>query len=138
MTDTLVDANVLIDVWSADSDWAGWSMNAIEAARLDGDLVINPIIYAEVCVPFDSFDEVEGAMAPHFFRRDSLPWEAAFVAARAFRRYRSAGGDRRAPLPDFYVGAHAEVRGFRLLTRDVQRYRGYFPSVDLISPETHP
>ncbi len=138
MTDTLVDSNVLIDVWSVGSAWAEWSMNAIATARADGDLVINPIVFAEVCVPFGSMEQAEGAMAPHFFRRDDLPWEAAFVAAQAFARYRASGGDRRSPLPDFYIGGHAEVRGFRLLTRDVVRFRQYFPSVQLISPETRP
>ncbi len=83
MTDTLVNSNVLIDVWSVGSAWAEWSMNAIAAARADGDLVINPIVFAEVCLPFGSLEEAEGAMAPHFFRRDDLPWEAAFVAAKA-------------------------------------------------------
>jgi predicted nucleic acid-binding protein len=138
MTDTLVDANVLIDVWSADADWAGWSTDALALARLDGELVINPLIFAEVCVSFASLDQAEGAMARRLFRRDHLPWEAAFLAAKAFVRYRAAGGNRRSPLPDFYIGAHAELGGLRLLTRDTTRYRIYFPQVELISPETHP
>ena len=138
MTDTLVDANVLIDVWSADADWAAWSANAIALARIDGDLVINPLIFAEVCMSFASRDQAEGAMARHLFRRDDLPWEAAFVAAKAFVRSRAAGGNRRSPLPDFYIGAHAETGGLRLLTRDTSRFRTYFPRVELIAPDTHP
>lgn len=138
MSDTLVDSNVLIDVWLADPAWADWSTNALAAARHDGDLIINQLIFAEVCVPFDSIEQAEGAMTPALFKRDSLPFEAAFVAARAFARYRVGGGNRCSPLPDFYIGAHAEVRGYRLLTRDVARYRTYFPSVELISPDTYP
>ena len=132
---TLVDANVLIDVWTGGSKWTDWSIAAIAAARENGDLVINPIIYAEVCVPFDSLDNLERAMAPHFFKREPLPWEAAFPAAKAFEKYRASGGTRLSPLPDFYIGAHAEVRRYRLLTRDAARYRSYFPSVNLIAPD---
>jgi predicted nucleic acid-binding protein len=138
MTDTLVDSNVLIDVWVENPAWADWSMQAIASARLVGDVVINPIIFAEVCVPFASMADAEGAMPSHVFRRDDLPWEAAFVAARAFARYREGGGNRRSPLPDFYIGAHAEVRKLRLLTRDTGRYRHYFPDVEIVSPESHP
>ena len=138
MTDTLVDSNVLIDVWSADPAWADWSANAIALARLAGAIVINPIIFAEVCVSFAAPEEAEGAMSEHLFRRDDLPWEAAFIAASAFAQYRLAGGNKRSPLPDFYIGAHAELGGLRLLTRDTGRYRTYFPRVELITPETHP
>ena len=138
MTDTLVDSNVLIDVWTSDSAWADWSTAAMEQAREEGELVINPLIYAEVCVPFDSPEDLERAMTPHLFKREALPWEAAFPAAKAFERYRSSGGGRRAPLPDFYIGAHAEVRGYRLLTRDTQRYRTYFPTLSIIAPDSHP
>lgn len=135
---TLVDANVLIDVWTFSSDWADWSSAAMVAAAEVGELVINPLIYAEVCVPFSSLEEVERAMAPHVFKREALPWNAAFPAARAYRKYRKSGGGRRSPLPDFYIGAHAEVRRYRLLTRDATRYRTYFPSVEIIAPDTHP
>ena len=138
MTDTLVDSNVLIDVWTVGSAWAEWSISALEVAREQGDLIINPIIYAEVCVPFDSVAALESAMAPHFFKREALPWDAAFPAAKAFGKYRDLGGSRRAPLPDFYIGAHAEVHGYRLLTRDARRYRSYFPSLKIVAPDTHP
>jgi predicted nucleic acid-binding protein len=138
MTDTLVDANVLIDVWTANAAWEGWSTNAMALARRDGELVINPLILAEVCMSFASRDDVEAALASQFFRRDDLPWDAAFIAAQAFVRYRAGGGNRRSPLPDFYIGAHAEVSRLRLLTRDIARYRTYFPRVELISPQSHP
>lgn len=138
MTDTLVDSNVLIDVWSDDPVWADWSENAVALARLTGDVVINPLIFAEVCVSFASVEEADGAMSEHLFRRDDLPWEAAFIAASAFVRYRFAGGNRRSPVPDFYIGAHAEIGALRLLTRDAARYKTYFPNVELICPESHP
>jgi hypothetical protein len=138
MTDTLVDSSVLIDVWTVDSPWSDWSISAITAAREQGDVVINPIIYAEVCVPFASFEEAENAMTPHLFKREALPWEAAFPAAKAFARYRASGGVRHAPLPDFYIGAHAQVQAYRLLTRDAGRYRTYFPAVEIVAPDRYP
>jgi predicted nucleic acid-binding protein len=138
MTDILVDSNVLIDVWTVGSAWGDWSVAALEVAREEGELVINPLIYAEVCVPFDSVQELDRVMPHRLFKRESLPWEAAFPAAKAFEKYRASGGARHAPLPDFYIGAHAEVRGYRLLTRDTRRYRTYFPSLEIIAPDTHP
>ena len=138
MTDAIIDSNVLVDVWVKDPVWAAWSLQTIAWARRQGDLVINQIILAEVSVPFASPHDLDTAMALHLFRRDTLPWEAAFVAGKAFAKYRDRGGNRRSPMPDFYIGAHAEVRGFRLVTRDHDRYRIYFPSVDVVSPDTHP
>ena len=138
MTDAIIDSNVLVDVWVQNPVWAPWSIRAMSWARGHGDLVINQIILAEVSVPFASPGAVDIAMALQLFRRDSLPWEAAFIAAKAFEKYRDRGGDRRSPMPDFYIGAHAQVSRFRLVTRDHNRYRTYFPSVEVISPETHP
>jgi predicted nucleic acid-binding protein len=99
-----------------------------------GNLVINPLIYAEVSMGFRQVEEVEAVLLPTFFRRDPLPYEAAFLAGQSFLEYRRRRGERRSPLPDFYIGAHAEISGTPLLTRDVNRYRTYFPSVQLISP----
>lgn len=138
MTDAIVDSNVLVDVWVQNPTWSRWSIEAIAWARGHGELVINPIILAEVSVPFASPGAVDLAMALHLFRREPLPWEAAFVAGKAFEKYRARGGDRRSPMPDFYIGAHAEVSRLRLVTRDHDRYRTYFPTVEVISPETHP
>jgi predicted nucleic acid-binding protein len=138
MTDAIVDSNVLVDVWLQNPLWVNWSIRAMAWARGQGDLIVNQIILAEVSVPFAAPGDVEAAMALHLFRRDSLPWEAAFVAGKAFALYRDRGGSRRSPMPDFYIGAHAQLKGFRLVTRDHNRYRTYFPSVELISPETHP
>jgi len=99
-----------------------------------GDLVINPIIYAEIAIGFNQPEEVEAALLEDFFRRDPLPYAAAFLAGQSFLEYRRRGGERRSPLPDFYIGAHAAIAAMPLLTRDVNRYRTYFPSVSLITP----
>ena len=100
----------------------------------DAPLAINPLIYAEVSISFRRIEDLELAAPATLFRREALPYEAAFLAGKAFVRYRRRGGARAAPLPDFYIGAHAAVSGFRLLTRDATRYRTYFPTVELIAP----
>jgi predicted nucleic acid-binding protein len=99
-----------------------------------GVLVINPIIYAEVSIGFERIEELEEVFPADSFRRDPLPWEAAFLAGKCFLEYRRRGGARRSPLPDFYIGAHAAVTGLPLLTRDVRRYRTYFPHLTLLAP----
>jgi hypothetical protein len=134
VADVLIDSNVLLDVLTDDSRWAERSA-AVLARLADGhDLVLNPIVYAEVSIGFDRIEDVEAALPGNAFRREALPWEAAFLAGKCFLRYRRAGGARRAPLPDFYIGAHAAVRGMPLVTRDVARYRSYFPKLALIQP----
>jgi predicted nucleic acid-binding protein len=132
----LVDSNVLLDVFTEDPTWGEWSRQALAGAADESDLVINPIIYAEVSVGFQRVEELEDCLPEEYVRRESLPWEAAFLAGKCFLAYRRRGGLGRAPLPDFYIGAHAAVRGLRLLTRDAVRYRTYFPSVILIAPST--
>lgn len=101
-------------------------------------MIINQIIFSEFSLRFRSLDEVEDALPPDEFRREGLPWSAAFAASRAFALYRRDGGRREMVLPDFLIGAHAAIRGYSLLTRDLRRFRTYFPTVDLITPETHP
>lgn len=130
----LVDSNVLLDVATDDATWAKWSADALARAANVSVLVINPIIFAEVSVGFDRVEDVEEALPPELYRRDPLPYEAAFLAGKSFLSYRRRGGRRAAPLPDFYVGAHAAVAGHTLLTRDARRYRTYFPTVKLIAP----
>jgi predicted nucleic acid-binding protein len=132
---TLVDTCVLLDVLTADPTWAAWSAPALAGARDQGDLAINPIIYAEVSAGFDRIEDVDAALPAADFSREPLPYQAGFLAARAFTTYRRRGGTRTAPLPDFYIGAHAAVRRYRLLTRDPGRFRGYFPTVRLITPD---
>lgn len=134
MPGVLVDSNVLLDVLTEDPTWFQWSAEALALAAESESLIINPIIYAEVSVGFARIEELDAALPPTFFRRDPLPWEAGFLAGECFRRYRRAGGARRSPLPDFFVGAHAAIRGHALLTRDAARYRTYFPTVQLIAP----
>jgi hypothetical protein len=130
----LVDSNVLLDVLGDDPTWGAWSARALAEAAEESVLVIDPIIYAEVSIGFATIESLEAALPPETFRRESLPWEAGFLAGKCFLRYRRKGGARPAPLPDFYIGAHAAVRGYRLLTRDAARYRTYFPRLDLIAP----
>lgn len=134
MPGVLVDSNVLLDVLTEDPKWYAWSASALERAAESELLIINPLIYAEVSVRFARIEDLDAALPPEFFRRDDLPWEAGFLAGKCFRRYRRAGGPRRSPLPDFYVGAHAAIRGHALLTRDATRYRTYFPTLELIAP----
>lgn len=130
----LVDSNVLLDVATDDPTWASWSSEALREAADSSVLVINPLIYAEVSMGFASIEALEEALPVALYRRDDLPYEAAFLAGKAFVRYRRRGGTRPSPLPDFYIGAHAAIAGYRLLTRDAARYRSYFPTVELIAP----
>ncbi len=131
---TLVDSSVVLDIVTSDPAWAAWSEDALARARDQGRLVINPIVYAEVSTGFDRIEELDEAVPTSDFEREQLPYEAGYLAGKAFLAYRRRGGERRSPLPDFYIGAHAAVRGYRLLTRDALRYRTYFPSVELIAP----
>jgi predicted nucleic acid-binding protein len=134
MTPVLVDSNVILDVAYEDPHWRAWSEAAIEQTAEESPLVINPIIYAEVSIGYARVEQVEAVLPANRFRREALPYEAAFLAGRSFLTYRRRGGTRTSPLADFYIGAHAAVRGYRLLTRDVARYRTYFPTVPLIAP----
>ncbi|MFY9345111.1 MAG: type II toxin-antitoxin system VapC family toxin [Planctomycetota bacterium] len=134
MTDVLVDSNVLLDVATRDPRWGDWSAQALEAAADGSTLVINPLIYAEVSIRFATIEELEEAIPATAFRRDSLPYEAGFLAGKAFLDYRRRGGRRTSPLPDFYIGAHAAIAGLSLLTRDATRYRTYFPTVRVVAP----
>jgi predicted nucleic acid-binding protein len=134
----LVDTNVLVDVAVRDPDWLAWSRARLFGLARDVALIINPVIYAEFSVRYNSVDEVDALLPEEQFRRESLPWFAAFAAGRAFRQYRLSGGGRERVLPDFLIGAHAAIRGYSILTRDPKGYRAYFPNVGLITPETHP
>jgi predicted nucleic acid-binding protein len=131
---TLVDSCVLLDVITGDQQWADWSAGQIAAAVDAGRVVINPLIYAEVSVGYQTIEELDELLPARDYEREPLPYLAGFAAGKAFVRYRRGGGDRRPPMPDFYIGAHAAVAGYRLLTRDVRRYRTYFPTIDIIAP----
>ncbi len=130
----LVDSNVILDVATEDPTWGEWSASALARAADESVLVINPIIFAEVSVGFDRVEDLEEAVPAEVYRRDPLPYEAGFLAGKSFLAYRRRGGRRAVPLPDFFIGAHAAVAGYQLLTRDTARYRTYFPGVVLIGP----
>jgi hypothetical protein len=134
MSGTLVDSNVILDILTDDPIWAARSAAALERCANEGTLYINPLIYAEVSMGFSTIEEVEAALPEESFPRLPLPLEAAFLAGKAFLRYRRRGGLRTATLPDFFIGAHAAVAGLRMLTRDDSRYRTYFPTVPLVVP----
>ncbi|RUU33866.1 MAG: type II toxin-antitoxin system VapC family toxin [Mesorhizobium sp.] len=135
---TLIDTNVLIDVWGPAGRETKWSASAITACRRDGALVINTIVWSELAPLIATEAALRKAVETLKVDRELLPWEAAFLAGVTHSRYRRAGGLRERTLPDFFIGAHAVVAGHRLLTRDAARYRSYFPDLDIMSPETYP
>jgi predicted nucleic acid-binding protein len=130
----LVDSNVLLDVLTEDPAWLAWSSEALERCADSAELFLNPIVYAEVSVGFDRIEDLEAALPSDVFIRSPLPWDAAFLAGKCFQAYRRRGGEKRSPLPDFYIGAHAAVAQLTLLTRDPARYRTYFPKLRLVAP----
>lgn len=129
---TLVDTNVLIDIIARDAKWFSWAETALRKAAEHSTLAINPIVFAEVSVKFDRIEDADAALID--FAREPLPYEAGFLAGKAFLAYKKRGGARRSPMPDFYVGAHAVVGRMALLTRDATRYRTYFPALHIIAP----
>ncbi|MGB3390477.1 MAG: type II toxin-antitoxin system VapC family toxin [Pseudaminobacter sp.] len=135
---TLIDTNVLIDIAARDPVWLRWSRLKLEQARKNGSVLINQVIYSEFSIRYQTPEEVDSALPADEFRREGLPWHAAFAAAKAFALYRRRGGSREKVLPDFLIGAHAAIRGYTLLTRDPSGYRTYFPGLDIIAPDTHP
>jgi predicted nucleic acid-binding protein len=134
MTPTLVDSNVILDVVTSDPTWGAWSIDALERCADESELVINPIVYAEVSIGFSTIEALEESVPASAFRREALPWEAGFLAGKCFLKYRQQRGARTTPLPDFFIGAHAAINGYRLLTRDAARFRSYFPTLELIAP----
>jgi len=131
---TLIDSCVLLDVITGDKKWADWSAAQIAAAVDRGRAVVNPLIYAEVSVGYETVEELDELLPADGYEREPLPYLAGFAAGKAFLRYRRGGGKKRSPMPDFYIGAHAAIAGYQLLTRDVSRYRTYFPTIDIIAP----
>jgi predicted nucleic acid-binding protein len=130
----LVDSNVLLDLGTNDPNWSEWSGRALAESAEHTTLIINPIIYAEVSVGYATIEELDAALPSALYRRESLPWEAGFLAGKCFLEYRRRGGPRTSPLPDFYIGAHAAIGHLALLTRDPARYRSYFPRVEILAP----
>jgi predicted nucleic acid-binding protein len=131
----MLDTNVLLDILTADPQWLEWSRSQFRKAVAEGPIAINPILYAELAAAFESREELDHWLPPSVFKRLPLPYEAGFRASRAFLAYRKAGGSRSSPLPDFYIGAHAEQADLVLVTRDGARYRTWCPKVKLITPK---
>lgn len=134
MRGVLVDSNVILDIFLDDSRWAEWSESTLENYSLYATLYINSIIYTEVSAGFEKIEELESALYEGGLRMLEIPREALFLAGKAFLKYKSGKGRKRSTLPDFYIGAQAAVLGLDLITRDVNRYRAYFPTVKLICP----
>ena len=132
---TLIDTNVLLDLVTNDPVWADWSIRQLDGAAIRGPLIINDVVYAELSVGFERIEDLDDLLDEAGIAMDEIPREALFLAGKAFRRYRTAGGARSGVLPDFFIRAHAAVLGLPLLTRDAKRYRSYFPSVVLMAPE---
>lgn len=130
----MLDSNVLLDIVTADARWLDWSTAQFRAAAVEGLILINPIIYAELAPAFESQAALDRWLRPTIFNRLRLPYEAGYRAGQAFVAYRARGGLRTSPLPDFYIGAHAECAALTLVTRDAARYRTYFPKLNLIVP----
>jgi predicted nucleic acid-binding protein len=131
---TLVDTNILLDLVTNDTVWVDWSQRQLEAAAVRGAVLINDVVYAELAVGFLRVEEVDAVLAAAQVEMTAMPREALFLAGKVFQRYRAGGGTRSGVLPDFFIGAHAAVAQLPLLTRDVRRYRTYFPTVQLIAP----
>jgi predicted nucleic acid-binding protein len=130
----LVDTNVLLDVFEDDAEWSDWSQDRLDSASATDTLAINPVIYSELSIGFARIEELEAVIKEASLAIEDIPREALFLAGKAFLRYRRSRGTRRSILPDFYIGAHAAVMQWPVLTRDVGRYRTYFPTVSLIAP----
>jgi hypothetical protein len=130
----MVDSSVLLDVLTEDHRWFEWSSSALARAAESHRLVINAVIYAEVSVRFARIEDLESALSDASLERRPVPYEAAFLAGKCFVTYRKWGGRRTTALPDFFIGAHAAVEGWTLLTRDAARFRTYFPKLAVLAP----
>jgi predicted nucleic acid-binding protein len=131
---TLVDSNVLLDILTRTPDWWQWSLRQFEQAALSGPLVINDVVYTEVSTRYPSVDAVDSILRDLGVDLVAVPRAALFLAGKTYLRYRASGGVRTGVLSDFFIGAHAAAEQLPLLTRDVRRYRSYFPTVNLIAP----
>lgn len=130
----LVDSNILLDIATNDPKWSDWSGSALAECAEESTLIINPVIYAEVSIGYATIEALNVALPAYLYERAPLPWEAGFLTGKCFLAYRRRGGTRNAPLPDFYIGAHAAIERLALLTRDATRYRTYFPKLEVLSP----
>ena len=129
-----VDTNILIDIVKNDPIWGDWSRQQFQSAATFGEMAINDVVYAELAVGYQSPDDLEATIVRLGIAVLAIPRIALFIAGKAYHRYRSMGGIRTGVLPDFFLGAQALVAGAQLITRDVRRYRTYFPDLTLIAP----
>lgn len=134
MSRILVDSNIILDLFLDDPKWAEWSETNLENCASNSTLCINPVIYTEISIGFTRIEYLDKALSQASFEILDIPKEALFLAGKAFLTYRKRGGTKRSPLPDFYIGAQATVLNLDLITRDISRYKSYFPTVKLISP----
>ena len=130
----MVDTNVLVDVLQDDPQWAEWSIGQLRAQAQLHELVINPVVYAELSLSFASLESLDRVVATLALTLRELPRAALFLAGKAYLQYRRRGGSKGQVLPDFFIGAHAAVEGWPLLTRDARRFRTYFPSLEVVAP----
>lgn len=130
----LVDTNILVDVLQDDPQWADWSIGQLRAQASVHQLVINPVIYAEMSLSFSTLEALDSVVKTLLLELREIPRPALFLAAKAYAQYRKRGGSRLSVLPDFFIGAHAAVEGWPLLTRDARRFRTYFPSLEVLAP----
>lgn len=137
MTSILIDSNILLDIVQS-GEWARWSATQLNRFAGSRDFIINQLIYAEVSSRYESQAHLDGGLTLLRLVRETIPWNAAYLAGRAHAHYRQNGGSRERTLPDFLIGAHALVMGHTLLTRDARRYRAHFPQLSIIAPDTHP
>lgn len=135
MKGILIDSCIILDILTEDPTWYSWSADKLAEYADEYSLYINPIIYSEISMGFQRIEDLEKALPASSFNRATIPWEAAFLAGKIYLKYRKAGGQRALPLPDFFIGAHAMIERFSLLTRDTKRFRHYYPQLKIISPD---
>jgi len=130
----MLDSCVYLDIFTRDKHWYAWSSEALSSAANKGTIVINPIIYAEISIRFERIEELEQVLPPDVFDYRPISREAAFLAGKIFLKYRTRGGAKIFPLPDFFIGAHAAIENLLLITRDAKRFKTYFPCLNILSP----
>jgi len=130
----LVDTNVLIDAIGPRTEWTAPSSSALIDLGASERLFVNQVIWSELAGTVVEEAELAAICEDLLIELEPIGWSAAFLAGAAHSRYRRAGGERVRTLPDFLIGAHAEVAGHKLLTRDPARYRSYFPTVEIVVP----
>lgn len=135
MPGVIIDSNILLDVITDDPKWCDWSLAQLDQLSEKHDLIINPVIYSEISISFDKIETLEKTLQNTGLVFEQIPKEALYLAGKVFVRYRRAGGRKISPLPDFYIGAHAAIKRYSLLTRDLGRYKSYFPKLQIISPQ---